>query len=109
MKLIKSSEGETYEAQLHYNCWTARKITPDMGSKHLGISYSHFLPNGGADMSSAPVDRVYYLISGALEIKGKDEIFTLQPGDMLYIPAEEERAVSVIGNQPATMLVMAAM
>ena len=108
MKLIKAGEGEVYEAKNHYNCWTARKITPDLGSKTVSISYSHFLPNGGANLSSSPMERIYFLLSGSLNVKSKTEDFILQPGDMVYIGANEDREATVVGNVPATMMVIMA-
>jgi len=107
MKLIKKSEGAYYEAPAHFNCWTAKKITPDSGSKKLIISYSHFLPNGGCDMGAAPVERIYFVLSGKLEVSGKNnDVYVVEPGDMLYIAPGEERAAKVIGNECATMAVI---
>jgi len=106
MKLIKASQSEPYEAKKHFNCWTGHKITSGKESKNLNISYSHFLPNGGAEMSSSPMERVYYLISGSMAVKGQNEEHILEAGDMLYIGPGEERAVSVLNNKPATMLVI---
>jgi quercetin dioxygenase-like cupin family protein len=106
MKLIKASQSEPYEAKKHFNCWTGHKITPGEGSKVLNISYSHFLPTGGAEMSSSPLERVYYLLSGSMAVKGQNEEHILEAGDMLYINPGEERSVSVLNNKPATMLVI---
>ncbi len=106
MKLIKASQSEPYEAKRHFNCWTAHKITPAIGAKNINISYSHFLPNGGAEMCSSPMERVYYLLEGSMAVKGQNEEHILEPGDMLYIPAGEERSVQVLTNKPATILVI---
>ncbi|GEM_PF-469831 len=106
MKLVKASQGEAYEAKKHFNCWTGHKITSGQESKNINISYSHFLPNGGAEMSSSPMERVYCLLSGSMAVKGQSEEYILEAGDMLYIGPGEERAVSVLGNEPATMLVI---
>jgi quercetin dioxygenase-like cupin family protein len=106
MKLIKASQTEYYEAKKHFNCWTGHKLTAEVGAKNISISYSHFLPNGGAEMSASPVERIYYLIEGSMAVKGKNEEHILEPGDMCYIGAGEERAVQILGNKPATMLVI---
>jgi glyoxylate utilization-related uncharacterized protein len=106
MKLIKSSETIPYEAKAHFNCWSALKITPDTGSKKIDIRYSHFLPNGGAEMSSSPAERVYFLLEGNLIVKGPNEEHHLSPGDMIYIAPGEDRAIEVENNRPATTLVV---
>ena len=106
MKLIKSGEGEPYDAKDHFNCWSTKKLTPEQVSQRINIVYSHFLPNGGAVMSFSPLERAYYLLSGTLAITGEDEEHILQPGDIIYIAAGEERAIRVLGDQPATMLVI---
>lgn len=107
MKLVKSYEGEPYEAKNHFNSWSTKKIIPEQISQRLNIVYSHFLPNGGATMSSSPMERAYYLLSGSLAIRNKDnEECLLQPGDIIYIPPGEEREIRVLGNQTATMVVI---
>jgi quercetin dioxygenase-like cupin family protein len=106
MKLIKASQSEVYEAKKHFNCWTGHKITPTQDSKVINISYSHFLPNGGAEMCSSPLERVYYLLEGTMSVKGLNEEYILEAGDMIYINPGEDRAVSILNNKPATMLVI---
>jgi quercetin dioxygenase-like cupin family protein len=107
MKLIKASDCEYYEAKKHFNCWTGHKVTPGETSKRLNIGYSHFLPNGGAEMSASPLERIYYLLTGSMAVKDKnEEEFIMQPGDMVYIAPDEERSVRILGPEIATILVI---
>jgi quercetin dioxygenase-like cupin family protein len=106
MKLIKASESEQYEAKKHFNCWTGHKLTPGEVSQRINISYSHFLPNGGAEMSSSPMERVYYLLSGSMAVKSQTEELIMAPGDMVYIGPNEERSVRILNNETATMMVI---
>ena len=106
MKLIKNGEGEIYEAKRHFSCWAMRKLVPEQDSQRLNIALSHFLPEGGAEMSSSPLERAYYVIAGSILVKGKGEKFVLEPGDAIYIAPGEEREVQVVGTEPATILVM---
>ena len=108
MKVVKDSEGTKYDAKNHFGCWTAYKLQAEKDTKRLTVSTTHFLPQGGADMSSSPRERVYVLLSGAMKVTGKNEEHLLEPGDMIYIAPGEERAVEVIGNKPATTLVIVA-
>ncbi|MDP2916303.1 MAG: cupin domain-containing protein [Dehalococcoidia bacterium] len=106
MLLIKKGEGEPYEAKRHFNCWSMLKLIPDKNSRRLNIGLSYFLPNGGAEMAASPLERAYYVISGSLRVKGKTEEYILQPGDLFYIGAGEEREIRVVGTDPANILVI---
>lgn len=107
MKLVKNGEGQPYEAKGHFSVWSSRKLEAGKDSKKLSISLSHFLPQGGTEMSSSNQERVYFVISGRMSIKGEKqgEQFVLEPGDTLYIAAGEKREVRVVGTEPATILV----
>ncbi len=106
MKLVKAGEGEVYEAKRHSGCFAMKKLDPEKLSKRLNIALSHFLPGGGAEMSASPLERAYYVINGSLTVKGKAEQYKLAAGDLLYIPAGEEREVKVEGTEPASILVI---
>ena len=106
MKLIKKGAGEPYEAARHYNCWSTHKVTPGQESQRLNIGLSHFLPHGGAEMSASALERVYYLVSGSMLVKGENEEHILESGDLIYIAAGEEREIQVLGTEPATILVI---
>ncbi len=107
MKVVRAGEGKPYEAAGHYNCWGAQYASPAMGSKSLIVNYSTFLPNGGADMGAGP-ERVYYVLSGSITVKGKAEEHVLNPGDVIHIATGEERAITVNGQKPAELLVVIA-
>ena len=72
------------------------------------INYSYFHPNGGIEMSSAAVERVYCVIYGSITAKEKDngETLVLNAGDMIYIALEEEREVTINDGQAAEVLVI---
>ncbi len=106
MKLIKVGEGTTYDAPRHFNNWSINKVLPDAVSKRLQISVSHFLPHGGAEMSSSPLERIYFCVEGKITVKGKSEEYQLDAGDMIYIGPGEERSFAVSNTKPATILVI---
>jgi quercetin dioxygenase-like cupin family protein len=106
MKTIKANEGTPYEAKKHFNIWGVRKIGIEEGTKRLNVSQSHFLPNGGAEMSSSDKERAYYVLNGSITVKGISETHSLGPGDMIYIAQGEEREIKVNGNECATTLVI---
>lgn len=106
MKLIQKGDGQQYEGKGHFNCWNMRKLSAETDSQQLNISISHFLPHGGAEMSSSPHERVYFGLSGSILVKGEAQEYLLEPGDLIYIAPGEERAVQVPGTEPATILVI---
>jgi len=105
MKVIRKGQGEPYEAPKHFNYWAMNKLRPDL-SERLQVGVSHFLPNGGAEMSSSPMERAYYVLSGSILVKGKNEEHLLGPDELIYIAANEERSFQNQGTTPATILVI---
>ena len=106
MKVVKDGAGIKYEPKLHSGCYSMYKLEPGKDTKRTCVNLSHFLPDGGAEMSSSPKERVYLVIAGTLRVIGKNEKHDLEPGDVIYIAPGEERAVQVIGTEPATILVI---
>jgi quercetin dioxygenase-like cupin family protein len=106
MKLIKVGEGTPYEAAHHFNYWSINKVVPNVTSQKIQISVSHFLPDGGAEMSSSSLERIYFCIDGKITVKGRNEEYQLEPGDMIYIAPGEDRSFQVSNTKPATILVI---
>lgn len=106
MIFVKKDEGSVYDAPNHHGCYGLMKLTKDVTHRTL-INYSFFQPNGGIHMDSAtPVERVYCVIKGSITIKGKDEEYVVNAGDMVYIAPDEEREMTVNNNEPAEVLVV---
>jgi len=106
MKLIKKEDGQTYKAPGHFGVWSTNKLKSGRDSQRLNINLSHFLPQGGTEMLPSEKERAYFVISGAILVKGKGEEFVLRPGDIIYIAPGEEREIQVTEFEPATILVM---
>ncbi len=104
MRVCKAGEGNPYEAAGHYGCWGAQYVKAEGASK-LTVNVSHFLPNGGADMGAGP-ERAYYVLSGSIKVTGRTEAHVLEAGDVIHIATGEERAITVVGQQPASLLVV---
>jgi quercetin dioxygenase-like cupin family protein len=104
MKLVKKSEGTFYQAPKHVNVWSVRKLG-DPDTKRLAVSLSHFLPNGGVEMSGSPTEKMYYIMSGSMVVKTKTEEFTLNAGDIVYFAPDEERQIKIVGDDVCTILV----
>ncbi len=104
MKVCKAGQGNPYEAPGHHGQWGSHCFKAD-GTSKLTISVSHFLPNGGAEMGTVP-ELAYYVLSGSITVKGKSEEYILNAGDLIHIAEGEERALSVNGQVPASLLVV---
>ena len=105
MKVVRVGDGLPYDAPKHFKYWSMNKIFGD-DAQRLTIGVSHFLPGGGAEMSSSLMERVYYVVRGSILVKGKDEEHLLGPDDMIYFGPGEERGFEVQGTTPATIIVI---
>ena len=105
MKVIRASEGVPYEAAKHFNVWSTRKLTMGEDTQRLTVSFSHFLPNGGVEMSGGALEKVYYVISGSMVVTTKSEEVTLQQGDVIFFASDEERSIRIPGNDVCSILV----
>jgi quercetin dioxygenase-like cupin family protein len=106
VKLIKHGQGVQYDAKGHFSCYAMNKLIVGQDTKRLSVGVSHFLPDGGAQMSSSPKERAYYVISGSIKITGKNEEYVVSADDLIYISAGEERSFQALGTKPATILVI---
>jgi quercetin dioxygenase-like cupin family protein len=102
---VQDAKGTVYEAAKHFGVYGLQKITESQ-SKRITVCYSYFQPDGGAEMSSSPKERVYYVVKGSITINGKDgESHLLNPGDLIYIAPGEERDMVINDGKPAEVLV----
>jgi quercetin dioxygenase-like cupin family protein len=102
---VKDTKGEHYEAAMHFGVYGLQKIT-EAQSKRTTVCYSYFQPNGGAELSSSPKERIYYVVKGSITVSGGGEKHVLDVGDLVCIAPGEEREVVVNGGKPAEVLVM---
>ncbi len=105
MKVVRKSEGTPYEAPLHFNVWSTRKLASQKDTARTAVSLSHILPNGRVDMSGSPQEKVYYVIAGSLAVKTKTGEAVLEAGDIVYFAGGEEREGHVVGTDVCTILV----
>ena len=101
---VKDAQGVPYDAAKHREVYGLKKIT-ETDSKRTSVFYSYFQPNGGAEMSSSPKERVYYVVKGSITVSGPDEKHVLNEGDILYIAPGEERDMVINNGKPAELLV----
>ena len=101
---VKDAEGTPYTAAKHSEVYGLQKFT-EADTARTTVCYSYFLPNGGAEMSSSPKERVYYVVRGSITVNGPDEKHVLAAGDCIYIAPGEERDMEINNGKPAEVLV----
>ncbi len=103
MKVVKDAAGTPYEAPKHFGVYGIQKFVQE--SERVKVSYSYFQPDGGCEMTGTPTEKIYYVVKGSITIKGKNESHVLNQGDIIFIAANEERAMSINDGKPAEVLV----
>ncbi|MEM1515153.1 MAG: cupin domain-containing protein [Thermoproteota archaeon] len=108
IKKVELKDAKPYEAPGHFGMVALRlQHKETTGVKSFWVGLSHFLPEGGAEMSAANFERVYIMISGEMTVVTEHgEELILRPLDSLYIPSGEKRYLVNRTNMPATMLVI---
>lgn len=101
---VKDAKGTVYDAAKHSHVFGLQKIT-EAQSKRTTVCYSYFQPNGGAQMSASPKERVYYVVSGSITVNGPGETHLLNAGDLIYIAPDEQRDMVINDGKPAQVLV----
>ena len=84
MKTVKDATGTPYEAPKHFGVYGLQKFVEE--SERVKVFYSYFQPNGGAEMSASPTEKIYYIVKGSITVNGKDESHVLNQGDLIFNP-----------------------
>ena len=103
MKTVRDATGTPYEAPKHFGVYGLQKFVEE--SEWVKVFYSYFQPNGGAEMSASPTEKIYYIVKGSITVNGKDESHVLNQGDLIFIESNEEREMIINDGKPAEVLV----
>jgi mannose-6-phosphate isomerase-like protein (cupin superfamily) len=105
MKKVSLSDVKPYDAAGHFKM-TALRLhgKEESGAKRFWMG--HFLPQGGAEFSASPTEKVYFVLEGELTVKTESEEVILRPYDSLYVGENEGRSIINHTNRPASMLVI---
>lgn len=92
----------------HFDMRTFSLIEKKPGSdENLACSVSCYLPGGGAEFGTQPVEVMFYVLEGEMTIETDNGDITLPAGDMIHISKGENKGVKNNTNRPASMLVIA--
>jgi quercetin dioxygenase-like cupin family protein len=107
VQITRFAEARRYDAPKHFDMRSLRLQGFEVSeAKFAWVGLSHFLPQGGAEMDSGPLEKIYVVLAGEVTIELADgSRHVLKPLDSCHIPAHEARAIKNEGNDIATMLV----
>jgi quercetin dioxygenase-like cupin family protein len=107
MHVTKIEDAGTYQAPGHFDVRTLRLQGADASPvENFTLGLSVFLPAGGCEMSTTPLEKVYVVVEGEVTIVTDSGEATLGPLDSIYLAPNEARAIENRTNKAATMLVV---
>lgn len=108
MEITRFKDVRRYDAPKHYDMRGLRLQGFDASASTFAwTGLSHFLPGGGAEMDTSPLEKIYVVIEGSITIELADgETHLLSRLDSCFIPGGEARAIRNESNMVATMLVI---
>jgi quercetin dioxygenase-like cupin family protein len=107
MRVTRIAEAGTYEAPGHFDVRTLRLQGADASPvANFTVGLSVFLPAGGCEMSTTPLEKVYVVFEGEVTVVTDEGEATLGPLDSIYLAPNEARAIENRTNAAASMLVV---
>lgn len=108
MKITRFDQAPRYDAPGHFDMRGLRLQGFEVSSVEFAwTGLSQFLPGGGAEMDSSPLEKIYVVLEGEVSIiLGSGEKHRLSKLDSCYISGDESRAIVNESNHMATMLVI---
>ena len=105
-EVTRYNEAPTYEAPGHHDVYGLRLQGFEVSkTRTFSMAISHFLPTGGCDMATTPLEKVYFVLEGEVTIITDEGEHVLGKYDSIYLAPNEARAIENRTNSPATMLV----
>lgn len=108
MEITRFADARRYDAPKHYDMRSLRLQGFEASASGFAwTGLSHFLPGGGAEMDSSPLEKIYVVIDGEIVVElGDGTQQTLGKFDSCFIPGGEARAIRNDGNAIATIIVV---
>ncbi len=106
-KIVRKNEAAFYEAPGHYNMQATRLHNPaDVNDGRMIMGLSHFLPGGGCEFGGNPLESIYYIVSGEMDIETEDgAAATLHAGDSFHCGPFTKKGIKNNGAETCQMLV----
>lgn len=105
MQITRYNEARPYQAAEHYDMHCLRLQGKEAtNTDAIWIGLSHLLPGGHTSLASAPVEKIYIVVSGEVTVETPTEAVTLRPLDSCRLAPGEARALVNRTNMPASVL-----
>lgn len=105
--VTRLDEARPYEATGHFDMRGLRLQGAEAGpSEAFWVGLSCFLPGGGAEADTGPIEKVYVVVEGEMTVTTDEGDTTLRPFDSCHLEAGEHRSLVNRTNRPASMLVV---
>ena len=106
--LVKEALTPGYHPANHTGTVNRRLIGPEnVGARGLEVVLGVIEKGRGALPHSHPgIEQVCYLLAGRARAEIDGEVCELEPGDCCYFPPDTPHVFTVIGDQPARVLVI---
>lgn len=104
-KVVRKNEAVSYEPPRHFNMLATRLHNPqDVKDGKMIMGLSHFLPGGGCEFGSIPMETIYYIVSGEMTLKTETEETVLYVGDTFHCGKDTKKSVVNNGCETSMML-----
>lgn len=106
-KIVRKEDASFYEAPGHYDMRPTKLHNPeDVNEGRITMGLSHFLPGGGCEFGSNPLESIYYIIEGEMEIEtGAGTKTVLRKGDSFHCGPNTKKGIKNNGTETCQMLV----
>ena len=106
-KIVRKDEATFYEAPGHYDMRPTRLHNPqDVNDGKMIMGLSHLLPGGGCEFGGNPLESIYYIIEGEMDLEVEDGTkTTLHAGDSFHCGPFTKKGIQNNGSVTCQMLV----
>lgn len=105
-KVTAADEAVEYDPAGHHDVVATRLHNGDDVGANITLGLSYYEPGGYAEMGAAPVELLYYVVSGEITVTmGDGKEFVLKAGDSIHMAPGVERSPKNTGDTVAEMLV----
>lgn len=106
-KITRRAEASFYEAPGHYDMRPTRLHNPgEVNGGRMIMGLSHFLPGGGCEFGDNPLESIYYIVEGEMDLETEDgTTTTLRQGDSFHCGPGTKKGIKNNGAVTCQMLV----
>lgn len=107
MEITRFDQAKTYDAPMHFGM-TGRRLQglDATAAENFWVGFSTFEPEGGAENSSTPFEKIYVVLEGEVVVTVNEGSFTLKKYDSCRIEPNETRSMVNASDISAEVLVI---